>query len=95
MGAAVNQPLVVALVAGTAVVAAGIFAACWSDAPRARLASLPALGAGAAIAFAGVSRFAAGSQDPSSGQEMAALLVVASLAALLLGLAFSRGHEQA
>ncbi len=90
-----NQPLAVALCAGAAVVAAGVFLACWSDAPRARLASLPALGAGAAIALAGVSRFAAGRQDPSSGQEMAALLVVASLAGLLLGLAFNRGQEQA
>ncbi len=90
-----NQPLAVALLAGAAMLAAGVFLAGWSEAPRTRLASLPAFGAGAAIAFAGVSRYAAGGQDASSGQEMAALLVVASLAALLLGLAFHRGQEQA
>ncbi len=89
-----NQPLAVALVAGAALVAAGAFAACWSARPRARLAGLPALGAGAAIAFAGVSRFAATRQDPTSGQEMAALLLIASLASLLVGLAFLRGEEQ-
>jgi hypothetical protein len=47
------------------------------------------LAAGAAVCVAGVSRFAAGSTDAQTGEELAALVSVAGLAGAIVGRAFT------
>jgi drug/metabolite transporter (DMT)-like permease len=85
--------LVGVLFAGAALIAAGAFAAAWGRQSGRQLVALPVLAAGAALCFAGVSRFAAGRADPDTGQELAALLAAAALAATILGAAWARRVE--
>ena len=79
-----------ALAVGAALVASGAFAALRGGGAPRQLVALPVLGAGAAIALAGAARLAAGRADPDSGQELAALVAVAALAATILGVAWAR-----
>jgi hypothetical protein len=51
----------------------------------AAIGGLPLIFGGAGVAFAGTSRFAAAGGPPLFGQEMAALLAVAALALVTLG----------
>jgi hypothetical protein len=78
-----------ALALGAVLVCCGAFAAGWRRDRGGALTALPLLTAGAAICLAGVSRFAANRQDPDTGQELAALVAVAGLAAVILGAAWS------
>jgi hypothetical protein len=78
-----------ALAAGAALGCSGAFAVGWRRARDGGLAALPALSAGAAICLAGASRFAAARQDAATGQELAALVLLAGLAAAVLGAAWS------
>jgi hypothetical protein len=79
-----------ALAVGAALLASGAFAALRGGGAARQLAALPVLGAGASIALAGAARLAAGRADPDSGQELAALVAVAALAATILGVAWAR-----
>ena len=81
--------LVSCLFAGCAVAACGVLALGWRRSPADALVALPTLAAGAAICLAGASRFAALRQDPLTGQELAALVCVAALAAVVLGVGWS------
>jgi len=83
--------LVGALSVGVALIACGAFAAAWSRDSARRLVALPVLAAGLAVCLAGVSRFAAGRADPDTGQELAALVTTAALAATILGAGWARG----
>lgn len=78
-----------ALVAGGALVACGAFAASWRREPAGALVALPMLAAGAAICLAGVTRFAS-RQEHAAGQELAALVLIVSLAAAIVGAAWTR-----
>jgi len=80
-----------ALSMGVALIACGVFAAAWSRDPARRLAALPVLAAGVALCLAAASRFAAGRADPDTGQELAALVTMAALAATILGAGWTRG----
>lgn len=68
-------------------VATGAFVAAWRRDLTHGLAGIPLMFAGAGTAFAGVSRFAAAPAGGSQllGQEVAALLSIAALAAVALG----------
>ena len=85
--------LVGVLVVGAVLISSGAFAAAWGRAGARQLVALPVLAAGAAVCLAGVSRFAAGRADPDTGQELAALVAVAALAATVLGVAWARTAE--
>jgi hypothetical protein len=85
----VTVTLVSCLYAGCAVAACGVFALGWRRSPTDALVAVPALAAGAAICLAGASRFAALRQDPLTGQELAALVCVAALAAVVLGVGWT------
>jgi hypothetical protein len=78
------------LFVGAAMIATGAFSAAWGRGAARQLIALPVLAAGAALCLAGVSRFAAGRADPDTGQELAALVAVAALAASILGAAWKR-----
>lgn len=82
-------PLTLCLVAGSAIAACGVFALTWRRSVAEALVALPMLAGGAAICLAGVSRFAALRQDPSTGQELAALVCVGALAAVILGVGWT------
>ncbi|MDQ6719807.1 MAG: hypothetical protein M3003_03290 [Candidatus Dormibacteraeota bacterium] len=77
-----------------ALVATGAFVAAWRRDLTHALAGIPLMFAGAGTAFAGVSRFAAlpGGGSQLLGQEVAALLSVAALAAVALGVGLA-GRE--
>ena len=77
--------LVAVLFVAMALVATGVFVAVWKRDMTAALAGLPLMFGGAGVAFAGVSRFAAAGGPPLFGQEAAALLAVAVLALVALG----------
>ncbi len=77
--------LVAVLFVAVALVATGVFVAVWKRDMTAALAGLPLMFGGAGVAFAGVSRFAAAGGPPLFGQEAAALLAVAVLALVALG----------
>lgn len=79
-----------ALVAGAVLISTGAFAAAWGRTDGRRLVALPVLAAGAVVALAGVSRFAASSREAATGQVLAALAAVAGLAASILGTAWAR-----
>lgn len=81
-----NAALVEVIIAGGLLVSCGAVAAA-----RRRLAALPAFAAGAALCLAGVARYAALRQDPETGRELAALVLVLGLAAAILGAAWTRG----
>jgi hypothetical protein len=68
-----------------ALVAVGAFVAAWKRDLAAALAGLPLMFGGAGVAFAGATRFAAARGGPLVGQEIAALLAVAALALVALG----------
>jgi hypothetical protein len=78
---------------GAALIACGAFSAVWGQGAARRLIALPVLAAGAALCLAGVSRFAAGRADPDTGQELAALVAVAALAATILGTTWARRRD--
>lgn len=77
--------LVAVLFVAVALVAVGAFIAAWKRDLTAALAGLPLMFGGAGVAFAGASRFAAPSGPPAFGQAVAALLAVAALALVALG----------
>jgi multisubunit Na+/H+ antiporter MnhC subunit len=68
-----------------ALVAVGAFVATWKRDLTAALAGLPLMFAGAGVSFAGVARFSAAGDPKIFGQEVAALLAVAALALVALG----------
>lgn len=80
-----SADLVAVLFVAVALVATGMFVAVWKRDLTAALAGLPLIFGGAGVAFAGGSRFAAAGGPPLFGQEMAALLAVAALALVTLG----------
>jgi hypothetical protein len=81
-----------ALAAGSALVCCGVFAASWRRGSTSLLVALPPLTGGAAVCLAGVSRFAAAGPDAETGQELAVLVSVVGLAAVILGVAAARGR---
>ena len=82
--------LAACLLVGSALAACGAFALGWRRSLGEALVALPMLGAGAAVCLAGASRFAALRQDPSTGQELAALVCVSALAAVILAAGWTR-----
>jgi multisubunit Na+/H+ antiporter MnhC subunit len=82
----VSASLVAVLFVAVALVSTGVFVAAWKRDMTAALAGLPLMFGGAGVAFAGVSRFAAAGGPPLFGQEVAALLAVAALALVALGI---------
>jgi multisubunit Na+/H+ antiporter MnhC subunit len=78
--------LVAVLFVAAALVSVGAFVATWKRDLTAALAGMPLMFGGAGVAFAGVARFAAAGGAPLFGQEVAALLAVAALALVALGL---------
>lgn len=84
-----------ALVVGALLVACGAFTAAWRRERGAALAGLPMLAAGAAVCLAGASRFSAVAAQAEAGQELAAVVSVAGLAAAIMGRAWTgRGAER-
>jgi hypothetical protein len=81
----VSAGLVAVLFVGVALVAAGAFVATWKKDLSAALAGIPLMFGGAGVAFAGAARFSAGGDPRIFGQEVAALLAVAALALVALG----------
>jgi multisubunit Na+/H+ antiporter MnhC subunit len=77
--------LVAVLFVAAALVAVGAFIAAWKKDLTAALAGLPLMFGGAGVAFAGASRFAAPGGPPAFGQGIGALLAVAALALVALG----------
>jgi hypothetical protein len=86
--------LVAVLFVAAGLVAVGAFIAAWRRDLTHALAGIPMMFAGAGTAFAGVTRFAAVPAGGSQllGQEVAALLSVAALAAVTLGVGLA-GRE--
>jgi multisubunit Na+/H+ antiporter MnhC subunit len=80
-----SADLVAVLFVAAALVATGVFIAAWKRDLTAALTGLPLIFGGAGVAFAGATRFAAAGGPPLFGQEMAALLAVAALALVTLG----------
>jgi len=80
-----NASLVSILFVGVALVAVGAFVATWKRDLTAALAGLPLMFGGAGVAFAGAARFSAAGDPKIFGQEVAALLAVAALALVALG----------
>jgi multisubunit Na+/H+ antiporter MnhC subunit len=81
----VSAGLVAVLFVAVALVAVGAFIATWKRDLTAALAGLPLMFGGAGVAFAGVSRFASPGGPPAFGQGVSALLAVAALALVALG----------
>jgi NADH:ubiquinone oxidoreductase subunit K len=83
----VSVGLISVFFAAAALVGVGAFVAVWRRDLTHALAGIPLMFAGAGTAFAGVSRFAAAPAGGTQllGQEIAALLSVAALAAVALG----------
>lgn len=79
---------------GAALAAAGAFAAAWRRDLTAALAGVPLMFAGAGVAFVGVSRFAAsgGAAQQVFGQGFSALLAIAAVALVALGIGIA-GRE--
>lgn len=77
--------LVAVLFVAVALVAVGAFIAVWKRDLTEALAGLPLMFGGAGVAFAGATRFAAPGGPLAFGQGVAALLAVAALALLALG----------
>lgn len=84
--------LIAVFFVAAAMVAAGAFAAVWRREVTAALAGVPLIFGGAGIAFVGVSRFAATGNHELAGQELAALLAVAAVALVALGVGIA-GRE--
>jgi hypothetical protein len=85
----VTATLVGVLFVAAALFCTGLLAVAWRRDLAGAVAGLPAMGAGAAVAAAGASRFAASSQAPAAGQEFAVLIAVATLALVVLGAAMA------
>jgi NADH:ubiquinone oxidoreductase subunit K len=81
----VSTGLVSVLFVAVALVAVGAFVATWKKDLMAALAGLPIMFGGAGVAFAGAARFSAAGDPKIFGQEVAALVVVAALALVALG----------
>jgi multisubunit Na+/H+ antiporter MnhC subunit len=77
--------LISVLFVAAALVGVGAFVATWKRDLTAALAGLPLMFGGAGVAFAGAARFSAASDPKIFGQEVAALLAVAVLALVALG----------
>lgn len=77
--------LVSALFVAVALVAVGAFVATWRKDLTAGLAGLPLMFGGAGVAFAGAARFSAAGDPKIFGQEVAAIVAVAALALVALG----------
>lgn len=77
--------LVSVLFVAVALVALGAFVATWKRDLMAALAGLPLMFGGAGVAFAGAARFSAAGDPRIFGQEVAALVAVAALALVALG----------
>jgi NADH:ubiquinone oxidoreductase subunit K len=90
----VTPGLATVLIVAVALVALGAFVATWRRDLTVALAGIPLMFAGAGAAFAGVSRFAAAPARGGQllGQEVAVLLSVAALAAVVIGLGLA-GRE--
>jgi hypothetical protein len=87
--------LVVVLFVAAGLIAAGAFAAVWRRDMTAALGGIPVMFAGAGVALAGVSRFAAtgGLHGPELfGQEFAVVLAISAVALVALGLGIA-GRE--
>lgn len=80
-----NVGLVSVLFVAVGLVAVGAFVATWKRDLSAALAGLPLMFGGAGVAFAGAARFSAASDPKIFGQGVAALLAVAVLALVALG----------
>ena len=78
--------LVSVLFVAVGLVAVGTFIAAWKHDLSAALAGLPLMFGGAGVAFVGASRFAAPGGPPAFGQGVSALLAVAVLALVALGI---------
>jgi NADH:ubiquinone oxidoreductase subunit K len=78
--------LVSVLFVAVALVAVGAFVATWKRDLSAALAGLPLMFGGAGVAFAGAARFSAASDPKIFGQGVAALLAVAVVALVALGI---------
>jgi NADH:ubiquinone oxidoreductase subunit K len=81
----VSTGLVSVLFVAVALVAVGAFVAAWKRDLMAALAGLPLMFGGAGVAFAGAARFSAAGDPKIFGQEVAALVAVAALALVALG----------
>lgn len=90
----VSAGLVTVMFVAAALVAAGAFAAAWRRDLTAALAGIPLMFGGAGVAFAGVARFSAAGGPELIGQEVAALLAIAALAFVALGVGMA-GREGA
>jgi NADH:ubiquinone oxidoreductase subunit K len=90
----VTPGLATVLIVAVALVALGAFVATWRRDLTVALAGIPLMFAGAGAAFAGVSRFAAAPARGGQllGQEVAVLLSVAALAAVVIGVGLA-GRE--
>jgi multisubunit Na+/H+ antiporter MnhC subunit len=77
--------LISVLFVAAALVGVGAFVASWKRDLTAALAGLPLMFGGAGVAFAGAARFSAAGDPKIFGQEVAALLAVAVLALVALG----------
>ena len=77
--------LVSVLFVAVALVAVGALVATWRKDLRAGLAGLPLMFGGAGVAFAGAARFSAAGDPKIFGQEVAAIIAVAALALVALG----------
>jgi NADH:ubiquinone oxidoreductase subunit K len=86
--------LVAVLFVAAGLVAIGAFVCAWRRDLTVALAGIPLMFAGAGTAFAGVSRFAAAPARGAQllGQEVAVLLAIAALAAVVLGVGLA-GRE--
>ena len=89
----VSAGLVSVLFVAAGLVGVGAFAAAWRKDLTAALGGVPVMLAGAGVAFAGVSRFAASANGPQLiGQEFAVLLALTATALVALGLGIA-GRE--
>lgn len=84
--------LVAVMFVASALLAAGALAAAWRRDLTAALAGIPLMFGGAGVAFAGAARFAAAGGPPILGQAAGALLAVAALALVALGVGIA-GRE--
>lgn len=83
------------LAVGAALFAIGLFASSFRREPSALLRGIPLMGAGAAVAAVGASRLASADFDPLSGQGLAVVFGLGTLAITALGAAaFLRGTSR-
>jgi NADH:ubiquinone oxidoreductase subunit K len=90
----VTAGLVAVFFVAATLIAVGAFAAAWRRDLTAAIASIPLFFAGGGLAFVGIARFAAAGGQHLAGQEFAALLAIAAVAIVALGLGIA-GREGA